>query len=355
MEHHDLYEKLARYFDQGVIASPQSPHLIEILKILFPPDEAAMAVKLPFTNVPLSQLKDTLPDSAEPLETIFHRMSKRGTVCITRKPGQEPEYRLLPPVVGWYEAPYAFGRNTDVNRKLAPHWIKYRDDAFGREMARGNMPPMRVIPVSRSIKDSTGVLPYEIIRPLLEKQSFCAVTHCSCRGIKQAMDDGCGLSLETCFHFGSTGRYLADEGMARPVALDELPDMLLAAHREGLVHTVDNMAGRLNTICNCCGCCCIFLETKNKLGFHTISTSDYVASVDSEACAACGLCEKRCPMHAVGLFEDSEARVDEARCIGCGVCTPTCPTGAVTLTPRLNAPPLPSMEQFLAARYKPMG
>ena len=351
MEDLDLYERLANHLDQGVIASPRSPHLTEILRILFPEDEARIAIKLPVMNTELSKLQELFPDLADNLASMLDRMAKRGTVFKSVHSGGEVQYRLLPPVVGWYEAPFAAGKETEQTRKLAPLWLKYREKEFGRELVRGNTPLMRVIPVSKPVKNPSGVVPYEFLRSIVEKQSFIAVTHCSCRQIKRNVDQGCDHSDEVCMHMESMGRYMVEHSMARRVEMDEALEILKKASQEGLVHTLNNIEGQASTICNCCGCCCVFLDTRKKLGLHSISTSGFVAQADSDACAACGVCEKRCPMEAVTVIEEA-ARVNGDLCIGCGVCTTTCPTGAVELKLRGQPVNPPSLKEFLAARYK---
>jgi len=140
--------------------------------------------------------------------------------------------------------------------------------------------------------------------------------------------------------------------MAREITVEETLKILKEATDEGLVHIIDNIEGHMSTICNCCGCCCIFLDTKKKLGLHTISTSSYIAAVDGDLCAACGICEERCPMGAISVNDDDVAEVNENICIGCGVCTPTCETEAVDLIRREEIKPPPELSEFLAARHK---
>jgi MinD superfamily P-loop ATPase len=96
----------------------------------------------------------------------------------------------------------------------------------------------------------------------------------------------------------------------------------------------------------------VFLDTKKKIGLHTISASTYVAQVNAELCAACGTCEERCPMQAIAVGDEGVAEVQEELCIGCGVCTPTCDTEAVDLVQREVAEPPPDLEKFFTARYK---
>jgi len=352
MDENKLYEELAKHLDQGVMGSPRSPALIEILKVLFPAEEAEIAIKLPMQNKTLHELKALFPKSAASLEEILTHMAERGTVFTSQRPGKERKYRLLPSVVGWAETPFWAGKDTEDTRKLAPLWLKYREEAFGEELARGGMPVMRVVPVSRTLQDSREVLPFDALRPKIEAASFRAVAHCPCRQMKQGVGEGCAHTLENCLHFGAMGRYMVEHGMAREITTEETLKILKDANKEGLVHAADNIEGHMGTICNCCGCCCVFLDTKKKMGTHTISPSNYVAHVDGDLCAACGTCEERCPMEAIAVGDEDMAVVNEGLCIGCGVCTPTCAAEAVDLTSRGEVKPPPEISEFLTTRYK---
>ena len=126
MDDTNLYEDLARHLDQGIVGTPKSPALIEILKVLFPVEEAKIAVRLPMQNKTLSELKELFPDEGA-LADILERMAKHGTVFTSQKPGQERKYRILPSVVGWAETPFWAGKDTETTRKLAPLWLKYRE------------------------------------------------------------------------------------------------------------------------------------------------------------------------------------------------------------------------------------
>jgi len=352
MDESQLYEELARHLNQGIVAAPMSPALLEIIKILFPREDAEIAIRLPMQNKTLFELRAIFPERADTLEEDLERMVKRGTVFKIQSPGKENKYRLLPSVVGWAETPFWAGKDTEEARKLAPLWLKYREEAFGQELARGGMPVMRVLPISKTLRDSREVLPFDALKPKVEEQSFIAVAHCPCRQMKRYVGEGCEHSIENCLHFGSMGRYMVEQGMAREITKEETLDILRKANEEGLVHAVDNVEDRIGTICNCCGCCCVFLQTKKRMGLHTISPSSYTARVDSDRCVACGTCEERCPMGAITLGNKDVAEVDEERCIGCGVCTPTCPGEAVDLVKRAEVKPPPDISRFMKLRYK---
>ena len=302
-------------------------------------------------NQTLAEIEALIPEKAGRLEKILNRMAARGTLFSAQKPGKPRVWRLMPSVVGWAETPFWGGRDTEEVRQLAPLWLKYREEAFGAELAR-NMPVMRVVPIGRSLKDESRILPYDVLKDAVAKQSYCAVAHCPCRQMKTYVGEGCGHSLENCLHFGSMGQYMVEYGLARKITNDEAVRILYDANQEGLVHSTENLDGHMTTICNCCGCSCVFLETKKKFGHQTISSSNYLAVVDAETCAACGTCEERCPMDAVAVGDAGYAEVDVAKCIGCGVCTPTCPTEAIKLETRAEVAPPPDLNQFFTRRFK---
>jgi len=282
-------------------------------------------------------------------------IDKRGTVFTSQRPDGEREYRLLPSVVGWAETPFWPGKQTEETRALSPLWLEYRKEAFGEELARGGMPVVRVIPITQTLPDTSEVVPYENLEPLVQQQSYHAVAHCPCRLMRRSVGEGCDHSLQNCLHFGEMGRYMVEHGMAREITPGETMTILENAHAEGLVHITDNVdaGGHLSTICNCCGCCCIFMDTRKNLGLHTFSTSNYFAEMDQEMCIACGNCEDRCPMKAIAV--DDTAVVDRKRCIGCGVCIPTCSSGGAHLVKRLEAKPPPALGDFVTARFKMAG
>jgi len=346
------YEQLAQHLDQGVMGTPQSPAGIEILKVLFPGEDAEIGVRLPMQGKTLDELKKIFPDKADSLEESLNQMIKRGTVYTSRRPGQQRKYRLLPSVVGWAETPFWSGKETEETRKLGPLWLKYRDEAFGKELARNDMPVMRVVPETGTIKDNRQVQSFDELKPFVEAAAYHAVAHCPCRLMKRTVGEGCNYSLENCLHFGSMGRYMVAYGMAREITSDETLKILKAANEEGLVHIIDNVEGHMGTICNCCGCCCVFLDTMKKAGLQTLSTSNYAAQVDSAECIGCGTCEERCPMEAVAVNDDDTAMVNEDTCIGCGVCIPTCTTEAISLVQRAEVKPPPDVNEFIAKRWK---
>lgn len=348
---YDIYVRLAEHLDKAVAAVPMSPTLLEILRILYPGEEAEVACTLCiYENKTLEQCQEVNPEKGGRLEGILSGMARRGTVLTEQKPGRDRIYRLLPIVVGFSEVPFLSGEDTADKRALAPLWKKYLTEDFGREMERG-LPLIRVVPIAESLEDEGEVLPYDALKEKLEEATFMAVGHCPCRQISRYTGEGCDRPTENCMHFGSLGRYIVEQGIGRQISKEEALEILKTSTGEGLVHVCDNVQGALRTICNCCPCCCAFFRVKLGAGYDTISRSNYVAVVDSESCTSCGTCAERCPVNAIAV--DDIAVVDADICIGCGVCTPTCEgADAIRLKVRVETSPPPEVGEFLAARMK---
>ncbi len=345
-----VYEALAEHLNKAHAGVPMAPELIEILKILYPGEEAEVALQMSiYEKKTLPQLQEAMPDRTANLEGILDSMAHRGTVFTQKKPGSERIYRLLPSIVGFVEVPFLAGEDTPETRALAPLWKAYLQGGMGRELARG-VPLIRVIPIAESLEDKSQVLPFDALAELLDGVSFIAVGHCPCRQIMKATGEGCDRPIERCMHFGSLGRYIVEMGKGRELNKQEALDMLKSATEEGLVHVCDNVEGGLGTICNCCPCCCAFFRARFANGLETYSRSNYVAGVDAEMCTGCATCEDRCPVQAISVV-DEVAQVDEDKCIGCGICTPTCQgDGAILLRRRTETKAPPTLGEFIGAR-----
>lgn len=352
MNNIELYTQLAVRYDTGqIVGAPMTKTLLKIFMLLFNPEEAEVAMKLPFQNLSLSEARELYPEKGDRIEEILDGMAKGGTVFRDHKPGQEKRYRLLPSLVGWQETPFWHGKETKQAKELSPLMKEYHKEAFAAEMARG-VPLMRVIPIETSLDPKSEILPFDELKPLIDASSYQAVGHCPCRVTAKFRGEGCDYPTENCMHFGSMGRYMVAHGLAREITKEETLKILKAADDEGLVHILDNIEGQVHTICNCCRCCCSFLIPINeKFGLDILSYSNYLAGVDSDICIGCGTCEERCPVGAAKVI-DAVSTVDKTVCIGCGACTSTCTTEAIRLGRRQEIKQPPNISEFAAARIK---
>ena len=117
MERDSLYEDLAGHFDRFPIGAPKTPTLMEILRILFPIEEAEVALRMPVMGkVTVSDLREEIPERADRLESILDRMAEKGTVLRSQVSGEEARYMLLPSEKGWCETVYWPGKETERTR-----------------------------------------------------------------------------------------------------------------------------------------------------------------------------------------------------------------------------------------------
>ncbi len=333
-----VYEQLAEYLNSMPIGAPKAKELFEILKILYTEKEAELALKLPFLPMALDALAERTGMAEGELRPMLEQMAKKGTVFVVLG-GDEPLYRLLPTVVGLSETPFWGGKRSPEAEKLAPLWLKYARSAFYHEIGGlSDMPMTRVIPVQESILDTRKVSPYERLVEKVKETTYQAVAHCPCRLMRKYAGEGeCEHSTENCLHFGSLGRYIVANGMAREITVDETLEILKKSNEEGLVHITGNYQEEIDTICNCCADACIFLTGLLVQGEKNMfARSNFVSQIDQDSCVECGTCAERCPVDAI-VVDGGPAQVDAGKCIGCGVCYPTCPSESVSLVERPEA------------------
>ncbi len=326
----DVYVKLAEYLDKAPIGAPMNDKFLEILKMMYTPEEAELARKLPMMNADIPTLAQTTDMEEEKLKDMLIKMAKKGTVFMNEK----GKFRLLPTLVGITETPFWAGKKTPDTEKLAGLWREYLYEDFYKEACDRDIPVVRVIPVEESLESGAKVTPHEKVDELMDMVDYFSVSHCPCRLIARytKQKDACDHSTENCFHFGSMAKYMVSVGMARELTRDEAKKLLREAHEEGLVHIGDNCKGRVSTICSCCDDCCVWIKSRKELKYASFSNANYVMQVNEENCTACGVCEERCPIDAIVV--DDVSVVDVDKCMGCGVCYPTCPSDAITLIDR---------------------
>jgi hypothetical protein len=98
MNNLELYTKLAERYDKGqLVGAPMTRTLLKIFMHLFNPEEAEVALTLPFEkNLSLTEVKTLYPDKVDRIEEILDGMAIKGTVYRDIRPGKEKKYRLLP-------------------------------------------------------------------------------------------------------------------------------------------------------------------------------------------------------------------------------------------------------------------
>ena len=354
----ELYERLMERMDQFPLGAPRSPNLLKLLKTIFLPEEAEMALRLPAVPVELEEFASELGRPVEEVERLLEGMADHGLV-FARDRGGKKYYNLLPLLPGIFEMQFMKAETTPAKRRVAQLFDAYYHEGWGEEAFSSRTPMARVLPVQEEIPRSDQVMPYELVRSYIKDSVSMAITNCFCRHEAELLGRSCGAPKAVCMCFGPFADFLVERGFAWRATPEEMLAALDRAEKAGLVHVADNIQEKINFICNCCGCCCGFLGTITKLGLSGgVASSRYLAAVDEELCNSCESCLEVCQVKAVEV-EDERARVDAARCIGCGLCASHCPSGALSMKVREEwREPLPTLADLgmtiLRERDKPL-
>jgi Na+-translocating ferredoxin:NAD+ oxidoreductase subunit B len=322
-----IYEKLREQLDQYAIGFPATKSGVEmkILKRLFEEDEASLYLDMTMMlEAPKAVAERTSRDenlTAEMLET----MATKGLLFRLRKEDLV-RYAAVPFVIGSFE--FQLKR---MDREFAELVEEYFKEGFLSLEANKNIPPLRTVPVHKSINVSWPVAPYVNAREIIKTKKKIALADCVCRTQQGFLDHACEKPMEVCMMFGAHADYYVENKMGRYVSQQEALEALDIAEKAGLVNQPANMVNP-GGMCNCCGDCCGVLRALNKMPRPAdMVFNNYFAAVDAELCTACETCIDRCQMAAIAINDDDVAAVDEDRCIGCGLCVTTCPTEAMSL------------------------
>jgi electron transport complex protein RnfB len=321
-----IYYDLREQLDQYSVGFPATESGVEmrILEKLFTEEEAAMFLSLSMMLETGESIAQRIGRDPSDVVNLLERMVDRGVIFRLKK-GQTAKYGAVPFVAGSWEY-----QVNNMDRELAELCDRYFHEAF-RKLAIAQAPPLRTVPVNKSIDYSWPVAPYEDVREILKAKAKISVADCVCRATQGLLDKGCTKPVEVCFQFGSHAEYYVSKGMGRFVDLEEALAIIDRCDEAGLVPQ-PFVAQEVGAMCNCCGDCCEILRSiKTHPRPAEKVLTNYYAAVDPAACSSCGICEDRCQMEAIRLGADNKAVIDRNRCIGCGLCTSTCPEKAVRL------------------------
>lgn len=323
----DVYKRLARHLDDLPAGFPPTKSGVElrILKQLFLEDEAEMALHLSvLPEMPDSvavRARMSVAETAGKLE----EMSRKGLIYRIETEDGGRRYSANQYVIGIWEF--------QVNN-LRPDLIRDMEEYMPTLMTAGpwkTSPQLRTIPVMKVIPVRHEILAHEKAEDMLLGQDRFLVAPCICRRERTIMGQGCGKPEEACLVMGRGVDYYEKNGLGRVINREEALAILQKADEAGLVLQPSN-ARKIVNICMCCGCCCGVLRTiKAHPRPAEFVSSPFRASLDSQACADCGVCLDRCPMDALSRNDEGRVRFNPDRCIGCGLCVTTCSGGSLTL------------------------
>jgi len=355
MKKEKAYQAFIEHTRNWLFDLPESDFLMPLIKMRFTPEEAAFLSTFPHFPSTMEQLVDRLGKSEEELEAIMAPMIRKG--FIYKVIGKSAiRYTCTDPIFFFHRMPGWKGEDTKFTRKLFPMLTEYYKNHQGADFIGHPTKGLRAIPIGKTITDERHILPFEDVTAFVEQENYYTVSTCACRH-RHNMDpdfEKCDHEMEVCLHFGKLGRYIVDQDMGREITQKDTLEILARCADAGLVHAISNTKNGMDTICNCCSCCCLFLEPIKLLPgmqreYH--QPSSYKVEYDEETCIACGKCAKRCPIDAIeikdkeNILEPAEGKKLKPKdkkeivyspdiCIGCGVCVHKCPTQSIRLVRR---------------------
>jgi NAD-dependent dihydropyrimidine dehydrogenase PreA subunit len=320
MSQSDVYRELSKK-----LLLENSTVMPKIWRMLCSEMEAGIVNSLPATADDLALKFST---TAEEMQAILDGLFKRGTLIDAVKGGvttyRMPKHalQLHDWTISWPGAP----------EDLLELWREFEETdypALLELVTQIKLPAfMRVIPINEVISAKNQVLATEDAVKLLQAASTIAITDCVCRKLMKR----CDKPLDVCLQLNRAAEFAIKRGTGSRITVEEGVKILKRARDAGLVHFTENSGGRVNVLCNCCDCCCEMLRfAKDAKTRGVIAPSRYLASVDSDACIMCALCEDVCPMDAIKADSGDFALVDKDSCIGCGLCAHECPSDAISL------------------------
>jgi NAD-dependent dihydropyrimidine dehydrogenase PreA subunit len=340
----DVYRKLATHLDNlpGSFPATESGVELRILKRLFTPEEAEIAASLNMILETAEAIAARLDMDANEMERVLAEMSQKGLILRTSKGGRNL-YMAAQFVIGIWEY-----HVNDLDEELIRDFNEYVPHVVDSQLKLKNQ-QLRVIPVSQSLSADMHVMPYEQAEVIIRNQSKILVAPCICRKEHKIVGKGCDKLEEACLIFGGGAYFYEGNRIGRTISQDEALEILKKGLDAGLVLQPSNSKKPIN-ICMCCGCCCQILKNLNSLDKPAeFVRSNFYAEIDADACTACGNCEERCQMNAIGI--EDFAKVNPDRCIGCGLCIPACDFEAIQLYQKDEAkqwdPPANTVETYV--------
>jgi len=339
------YRLLQQRLDRNVTGAPDSPTLMKILKLLFSPEDADIARRMPTRPTSVRTLSGKLGIPEDELDGKLTDMARRGLVLDFETKGRR--YAALAPVViGFFEFTFMRSREELPMAELARLFEEYmtQDDRFARAIFQGETQIGRSLVREEALPedDHTEILDWERASHIVESAMAVGVSLCACRHKESHLGKACDRPVEVCLSLNYAAEILVRNGMAKPLTNAEGMRVLEECKEVGLAQTGDNVQRKVSYICNCCGCCCGMMQALKRFDIrNAIVSSNWIMEVDASKCKGCGKCVEACPVDAIQLVDAEEeggkrkrALPEHSLCLGCGVCYSACKFDAIGMKPR---------------------
>ncbi len=332
----EILRQLQKRLHQNPIGLPEHTSVYEILSILFTEKEAEVGTKFPPGAVKFEELQHAIGIHGSELEEILKGMIRKGLVITAKRDG-ETQYLLSMGMTGFFE--FTFMRTDEPLplKRLAELMHTYKNTPeFVQEFFAPGTSRSRAFLYSDILPPvKSEVLGFQEAAEYIKMAGRGSLTKCYCRHEAWHLGRNCSAPIDDiCMSLSHASDYLVEQGFARRASVEELLDTLKKAEDLGLVHIGDNVLEQTTFICNCCGCCCGFLEgiTRHHLK-HAVAATHYLAQPVLEECNGCEQCKDHCQIKAIRMEGDYPV-VDEEFCLGCGICAHFCPSGVMKMEER---------------------
>ena len=183
----ELFQALRRHLDSLPAGFPSTPSGVEIriLKRLFTPDEARLALGLTMLPEPPDQIAQRLGLEADELSQQLKRMSEKGLI-FRRSKGDQQCYSAAQFVVGIWEY-----HVKDLDEALIRDVNEYLPHLFKESWGQRKTKQLRVIPVSQSLNSNLNVMPYEVAETIVKQQSVASNGKCDAGPPQCQFQSGC--------------------------------------------------------------------------------------------------------------------------------------------------------------------
>jgi len=213
-----------------------------------------------------------------------------------------------------------------LSSEIKAKFQEYIMEIYLQKMKDSKKPVYRVIPIEKTIPDKRQLIPYYQAIHYLKKASILALIDCICRTTHQK----CEKPRRVCLALGDQAKFFIEREIGEEINVEKGLEILNIAEENGLVHSIDNKE-EPSFLCNCCECCCVFVQGLKKYGiFTSIGKSGFIAIQNSESCDDCGICVEKCIFEAIS-YTEGKIQFNENKCFGCGHCAYHCPQNAIKL------------------------
>lgn len=334
LEDMSVYEKLRQRMSIWIVEIEKTPELMEILKLLFTPEEAELlssdAFSAPFQDYRTAEeIAYYTGKTKEEVEKIIERLEQKRLIfkCVDNG---ETRYALLALEYGSI-AYLALVQEPDVREKILPLFQNICTGEIAMGSGVTKYPWGRVVPVGKSMVVVNEILPFEKAEELMYNARSIAVVLCFCRS-----QTPCDHPVETCLGFNEGADFMVKGGFGRYLSREEALHLLETTEEAGLVHTAVLTKRGVTFMCNCCTCACPILRRLTEMETpQEFTFSGLIPERDRNTCELCGKCIEICPFDAHFFYPDSDnpevIRLKEKRCVGCGLCAYHCPSNAITM------------------------